>query len=44
MTRYAGKRPWLRLNNEAYGKLRLKVLERDGWRCQDSHQAAHGNR
>jgi ATP-dependent DNA helicase RecQ len=28
------KRPRLRLDPEAYRELRLKTLERDGWRCQ----------
>jgi 5-methylcytosine-specific restriction endonuclease McrA len=27
-------RPRLRLNPDSYRKLRVEVLERDGWRCQ----------
>jgi 5-methylcytosine-specific restriction endonuclease McrA len=27
-------RPRLRLDLDSYRKLRIKVLERDGWRCQ----------
>ena len=34
MTRILQKRARLRLPSEAYGQLRRKVLERDGWRCQ----------
>jgi 5-methylcytosine-specific restriction endonuclease McrA len=29
------KRPRLRLEPEAYRELRHRVLERDGWRCQN---------
>jgi 5-methylcytosine-specific restriction endonuclease McrA len=28
------RRPRFRLDHEAYGELRMKILERDGWRCQ----------
>lgn len=28
------RKPRLRLNPDAYRKLRMNVLERDGWRCQ----------
>jgi 5-methylcytosine-specific restriction endonuclease McrA len=28
------RRPWLRLDPEAYRELCREVLERDGWRCQ----------
>jgi 5-methylcytosine-specific restriction endonuclease McrA len=28
------KRPRLRLEAEEYSHLRLQILERDGWRCQ----------
>ena len=28
------RKPRLRLNPDAYRKLRTNVLERDGWRCQ----------
>jgi ATP-dependent DNA helicase RecQ len=29
------KQPRLRLSPEEYTKLRIRVLERDGWRCQE---------
>ena len=29
------RKPRLRLNPDAYRKLRTDVLERDGWRCQN---------
>ena len=35
MTQLREKRPRLRLDPEAYHKLCLQVLERDGWRCQN---------
>lgn len=28
------KRSRIRLNEEAYARLRRQILERDGWRCQ----------
>jgi len=28
------RRPRVRLGPDSYRKLRIKVLERDGWRCQ----------
>ena len=28
------KRPRVRLDADAYQQLRLRVLDRDGWRCQ----------
>lgn len=34
MSRLRQKRPRLRLDPVAYRKLRQRVLERDGWRCQ----------
>jgi len=33
--RFYQKRPRLKLGIEEYNSLRLRVLERDGWRCQD---------
>jgi len=30
----AGKRRRIRLDVEAYRKLHVEILERDGWRCQ----------
>ena len=29
------RKPRLRLNPDSYRKLRIDVLERDGWRCQN---------
>jgi len=29
------RRPRLKLNTDAYRELRLEVLTRDGWHCQD---------
>jgi len=29
------RKPRLRLNPDAYRKLRTDILERDGWRCQN---------
>jgi 5-methylcytosine-specific restriction endonuclease McrA len=29
------RKPRLRLNSDSYRKLRIDVLERDGWRCQN---------
>jgi len=34
VTLFPPKRPRLRLDSAAYDKLRNKILERDGWRCQ----------
>jgi 5-methylcytosine-specific restriction endonuclease McrA len=33
--RIRAKRPRIKLGTQAYERLRLKVLTRDGWRCQD---------
>ncbi|MFQ5738310.1 MAG: HNH endonuclease [Acidobacteriota bacterium] len=35
MTRFSSRRPRLRLDSDSYGQLRQRVLERDGWRCQN---------
>ncbi len=34
-TRLRQKRPRLRLNAKEYAIIRSRVLERDGWRCQE---------
>jgi len=34
MSDFQPKRPRLRLKPDSYRKLRIEVLERDGWRCQ----------
>ena len=34
MSAWHGKRPRLRLDPESYRRLRNKILDRDGWRCQ----------
>lgn len=34
-TRLRQRRPRLKLGLEEYTKLRIRVLERDGWRCQE---------
>jgi hypothetical protein len=34
MEEFLRKEPRLKLDQEAYRILRLQVLERDGWRCQ----------
>ncbi len=34
MAGFLPKRPRLRLEPEAYERLRERVLQRDGWRCQ----------
>ncbi len=39
MIRLGQKRPRLRLEAEAYDRLRRQVLERDGWRCQHCGRA-----
>jgi hypothetical protein len=34
MNNFQPRRPRLRLDPDSYRKLRIEVLERDGWRCQ----------
>ena len=34
MTQLQPKHPRLRLNAKTYRTLQMKILERDGWRCQ----------
>ncbi len=35
MTQFRSKRPRLRLDPKSYRKLWQRVMERDGWRCQN---------
>jgi 5-methylcytosine-specific restriction endonuclease McrA len=35
------RKPRLRLGPDAYRKLRIDVLERDGWRCQNCGTSEH---
>ncbi len=35
MTQFRPKRPRLRLDTKSYRKLWQRVIERDGWRCQN---------
>ena len=37
--RWQQKQPRLKLNPESYKALKIQVLERDGWRCQDCGSA-----
>lgn len=39
MQRLRQKQPRLRLDPESYDALKIQVLDRDGWRCQDCGSA-----
>ena len=41
MIRIRPKQPRIRLDPQAYEELRLEVLERDAWRCQNCGSMLH---
>ncbi len=41
MPRLRSKQPRIRLKAGSYKKLRMRVLRRDGWRCQDCSAASN---